>query len=108
MFAFEKVISQKAVRPSGEILLKSPGRLAKGSLSRKEIRFAALGSSCTASSRFAAASWLGVSANEAKFIVAITVGGTTEGLVGSVGTVGITGETGVVWFRNSRTTDCFP
>src|SRR5208283_3043373 len=108
LFAFEKPISKIAVRPSGEIFSKSPGRLAKGSLLRKEIKLAALGSSCTASSRFAAASSSGVSANEAKFIVAITVGGTTEGLVGTVGTVGITGETGVVWFRNSRTTDCFP
>src|ERR1700720_3224818 len=98
MLAFEKVISSNAVRPSGDIFSKAPGRLATGSWKRNAMRFAAFGFNSTRSTRLAAASSLGVKANEAKLMVAITVVGVLGGIVG------ITGEIGPVIFRNcSRT-----
>src|ERR1700726_1595697 len=97
MLALEKPISSKAVRPSGEIFSKLAGRLTKGSVLRNEMRLAALGSSCTASSRFAAANWLGVKAKELKPVVITTAGG--------VGGTGGTGGTGLLTVRNARVTE---
>ena len=70
---------------------RTVGRLAKDSALRKEMRLLALGSSCTASSRLAAASWLGFNAKDEKSVGMTTSGGP--------------GVTGVLSVRNSRVTD---